>query len=451
MKAELPGERRRATQKEVFCWVLLGVCFLLFVGRGVIRGARAPWDFRGPYAGTRVWLQGNNCYSTPEALRVFQEAGGDVKPPFIPLYPLTTYVLLSPVVVLNWPAAKLVWLGVLLVCTGRLLVLLVSISGFKWPAPRAKLLLAVAIGYGALHTAIANGQVSVLAVVLSLVSVWRLCQGRWRLAGLLIGVATGIKPQIGGIALLYGLCTGRWRGSALALGVFGLLVVVGAGRPWLGGVHFADLASEWEVSLSHSAAARGGEAFVIASDERANVICMHIFLHSFTDNIPLVKMLVRSAVVASGIAWLLLYWRGRTSIDEWVAFGVPSVLGLMAVYHRTYDAILLLPLVAWGLREWTGRNWLQARLVFLTTLVFAVPGGAFLMTLYDMGILPEVFLTNRVLQALVISHASYTLCILLGLLFWVMLRQTAFSANGRLPCRDAQTSGSNACLNHPPQ
>ena len=51
------------------------------------------------------------------------------------------------------------------------------------------------------------------------------------------------------------------------------------------------------------------------------------------------------------------------------------MISLSAIYHRFYDATLLLAPLAWSLASWNGKHKAPARIVFLFVMPFLIPGA----------------------------------------------------------------------------
>ena len=140
---------------------------------------------------------------------------------------------------------------------------------------------------------------------------------------------------------------------------------------------------------------------------------------------PLVKHAVTANILALTISgamflvWLFLIWRRGDSSDE-LDLSTIAVLSLLPVYHRLYDAsVLILPL-CWSLSAWSGRFRNCARLAFLLILPFLVPGGSALEQLQLNGHVPAALANSCWWNALVMPHQVWALFFLGVLLLWAM-------------------------------
>src|SRR5262249_8754304 len=70
-----------------------------------------------------------------------------------------------------------------------------------WREPHGGLFLALGVAFAPLHTGIALGNLIIPAAAGAMLAVWASAKNRELLAGVLLALATGLKPQIGGCVL----------------------------------------------------------------------------------------------------------------------------------------------------------------------------------------------------------------------------------------------------------
>src|SRR5271156_6664161 len=95
-------------------WLVLSVAALIFVLVGAARVFQASNDFVPVYTGARCLLHGCNPYDTSQLEQQFFQAGGRAAelPSWqidVPGCPPSTFLVLSPLALLPFPAARLVW------------------------------------------------------------------------------------------------------------------------------------------------------------------------------------------------------------------------------------------------------------------------------------------------------------------------------------------------------
>ena len=179
--------------------------------RGPLRFFRAADfnDFLSPYVQSRALIQGLDPYSPEVLVRLWPVTGPHrleflakdladgtlIEKRGIPTaYPLTALFLLAPLAMLPWPIAHLAWLAITTALTlgviGSLLSLVTREAG-DW---RAYVFVAFALALAPLHTGFAAGSVVIVTVALCGIALAREQADEVTLAGILLGVAVGLKP-----------------------------------------------------------------------------------------------------------------------------------------------------------------------------------------------------------------------------------------------------------------
>src|ERR1700722_483066 len=224
MQARLAPLRFRQAMKFTKPDLHLLVLFLAALVMFALAGARviqASNDFVPVYTGARCLLHGCNPYDTSQLEQQFYQAGGHAGelPSWlidVPVYPPSTFLVLSPLALLPFPAARLLWFllsGSLLV-TAAGLILSVSPPPHRWLATALVSFLLVTAGI-----LLVLGQPAVFAISLVVIGSCLFLRGRFLPLGtLLFMLSLAVKPQIGGLIVLYFLAQRiHWRYAAFAL------------------------------------------------------------------------------------------------------------------------------------------------------------------------------------------------------------------------------------------
>ena len=147
-------------------------------------------------------------------------------------YPPFAAILVQPLALLTDRQALSVWLALSLVTTVAAAIIVARVAlPASWP--RVELALLAAIAFGPVTYNYWHGQINGVIFLLLAVAYWAYVDGRQTTAGVVIGLAAGIK--VAPIVLLVLLVRRRWwRGSAAMLATLGAtiaagLVVIGAG------------------------------------------------------------------------------------------------------------------------------------------------------------------------------------------------------------------------------
>ncbi|MFZ0800217.1 MAG: glycosyltransferase 87 family protein [Terriglobales bacterium] len=404
----MPSPRERTR----FVWnVLLGMLLLLagaeFLLRGPVRFARNSDfnDFISPYIQTRLWMQGADPYSPLNLVRLWPTdaqrfdflsrdlANGSLvlKRGIPTAYPLTAFVLLAPVAALPWHVAHPLCLAVTVLSFAVTVTSLLSVAKFPprtyWPF----VFLVLALAFAPFHTALAAGSIVTVAIAAAAAALWAAEHKHDAFAGVLVAVAVALKPQIGLPFLFYYLACRRWRIPAIAIGLVATLFALAlarlaiSGTPWLQSYLYDNRVLFASGSLGD---------FTEKNPIRFGLINLQLVAYAIVPDRSLANLLAISIDGILGFVWIFLLWTGKVWRGEKNALlGLSTllVLSLLPIYHRFYDASLLIfPLawsttLAWSPQSPSGRVRVLARASFLLILPFLIPGGSILEQLQNAG------------------------------------------------------------------
>ena len=411
---------------------------LLILAAGVEFGVRGPlraarlgrgWnDFLSPYIQAKVWTKGLDPYS----LKVFlSEWPADLhRPDFVAHdaadgtlvarrgvpspYPLTSFVLLAPFSVLPWATAHAVWTVVNLLAFACSLGALVSLTGLDWKEPRALLFLAIALALAPIHTGISTGNPAVLVVGLCVGTVWAANRERAKLAGILLGAAVCLKPQVGLCFVLYYLVRRRWSVAGMACGWTAVIAVIAASRlsgvPWLP-TYLQDNKSVFGPGAIND--------FTPLNPVWYNMVNLQVLLWQVVRSAGLANLLALLLGALSLAIWLWLFTKHQPT-SELLEISCLIVLSLLPVYHRFYDAELLILPLAWSLTAVKGQHKRLALLTLVCILPFLAPGASLLNQLAEGGRIPVAIGSPWWWNVFAVSHEVWALLALGFLLLCAM-------------------------------
>ncbi len=410
--------------------VLLVASFAEFAVRGPLRLTHSPgWnDFLSPYIQTQAWVHGQDPYSAQSLLAWWPS--DDPRPAFVDdeaadgtleskrgmpsPYPLTTLVMLAPFAALPWTVALSCWCALNMAAVILAAFALLSICGCKVAEIRSQLFLAAVFGLAPVHTGLSTANPVILAVSLAVVSLWAAGRGRDRTAGLLLALAVCLKPTVAGGLLLYYLIRRRWTiaattgAVAAAIGCVGLIRLSAAGVPW---VH------SYLENSRRMFAAGSVDDFTQADRIRFNMINAQILFFDIFPNPRLANLLARFLGGALLSCWAYLCCRRRTG-SELLEISAISVLSLIPVYHRFYDATLLIWPLAWALLLLSRRS--STVLSLATIAPFFLPGSVMLSELTRSRKIPPQVAHAWWWSTIVLSHEVSCLILLAGLLLYFL-------------------------------
>ncbi len=383
----------RKVIRERLGWALVLVVLVLasgeFVLRGPFRFARAQDfnDFISPYIQTRAWAKGVDPYSPATLVALWPSDakrsdflemdladGSLVLKRGIPTaYPPTACPLLASVAWLPWHSARKVWSAVSILAFGLAVFSLVALNNFNWREKETYLFVALALALAPFHTGLAAGSIVIVAVGLCALAVLA-ADRQWNIAaGVLLGLAVGLKPQIGLPFVLYYLLRRRWH---VVTASFALLIVL-AGTAVL---HLAMSHTPWIENYRYDNQilfARGSLGDFTESDPiRFSLVNLQVLLYTFVPDRAGVNVAALVITAILGFSWLLLLSRWENNHDQLLEIAALTVLSLLPVYHRLYDASLLIFPLAWCLAEFRRPRQELTKGILLLILVFLVPGGS---------------------------------------------------------------------------
>lgn len=404
---------------------LLAVALVAFAVRGPLRLLRGGSDLAVVQAAAATWVYGGDPYDPEQIGRSLTRQGypsheGSARSPemLAVLYPPSTWLVVAPLVPLPWPFVRWAWLGLCGAAIAWLGALVWGIRRSLNPAGSAAeacVLAAFLLAAAPLHTAVAKGQLSLLAIVL-VVAAFHTSEARRGIAsGVLGGVAFALKPQLGIIALAYYACRGRGRELSIGVLCAALLGIGGAARLWL-----AAPPPEWVEGLWHNLLAFhvGGFGDATRGAPYAyHSISLHLLLHRLTDSRALVQV---AAIAAGAIVTGVSVWRTRGRDDPRSGLLVASVLAvtcLLSATHKLYDALVLMLPAVWLVDRVRMRGLSAGSVAMgLALLSFLVPGQAAVWVWTESGVLPAAVTNHPLWDALVVPQHVWALLAIQALL-----------------------------------
>jgi hypothetical protein len=325
----------------------------VFLLSGFVWAAIAPralMDFRPAYFTARCLLEHRDPYNPAEMLRAYAEAGqarphesaGDQMLETRNEYLPSELPLTLPLALLPFPVAEALWVALI----GAAFTLAAFVIWQEAaPAPRlAGVLLCFLLASS--PSLMAFGNPSALAVSLCVIAAWCFIRQRWAAAGILcLAAALCIKPHTVGFVWLYFLLAGdasrkralQTLGVTAIIGVAGLLWVHAVAPHWLQELRMNLAAFTGRGSMNDPGpATSGGRGIHMITDLQA--------VFSFLWDNPLFYNLASYAICAPLFAvWAWAALRaGSARRNAWFGLAAVSALTMLPLYHRQYDAKLIL-------------------------------------------------------------------------------------------------------------
>jgi hypothetical protein len=251
-------------------------------------------------------------------------------------------------------------------------------------------------------------------------------RGVW--AGVLMGIGSAIKPQLGVPFVVYHLGRLRWKAGLIAAVVLMAIAAIGVARLSLAKEAGPVWYESWQRNVHYFQLREDGNPRLENGTYRHQMLNLHYPLHGFTENRGLVNGLVLALVSAASLAYLVIDVRDKArrgsvwsvgSVEgggELLSLSMTAVAGLLAVYHRSYDGVALLfpmALGAAGLMAGARRHWVT----IAACALFLVPGPVILVQLKASGRIPAFIGDSWAWERLIVAHQAWAL---FGLLWWLV-------------------------------
>jgi hypothetical protein len=343
-------------------------------------------DFGEIYYGAHCALHHHDPYNAETALKEFKADGGelpvrsalkaeaaktvvavDVNLP-------TTLFLASPLAWLPWATAQMLWLWLsagLLVLAGYLVWSLADNA--------APVMVGCLIAFMLLNCVevLWMGNVAAVAVSLCVIATWCFVKERFAAAGvLLLAISLALKPHDSGFVWLYFLLAGGLMRKRALQAVFVTAIIGVLAATWLApsSPHWLHELQQNNKLVSQVGGTSDPSLTGLASGSIATILDLQAPVSLFL-KAPAAYNAVSYVIIGGLIAaWALLVLRRRATPEfTKVAIATIAVLTLLPVYHRPYDAKLLLlsvPACAMLWAEVDQKRWVP----------FAFTAGAVLLT-----------------------------------------------------------------------
>ena len=364
--------RRRAAlgpaPRAVIGWCAVAALLLVAVGHLAWRGPvslRGHWnlcDFASPWASARLWLTGQNPYDNARLWDTWVASRGAFETDhefWTALNAPGAYAALAPLAALPAGAAGVAWLAISAASIVAILAAALSLARIPPRSLAAALIVALALASAPVQTVLTVGQLSLPVIALCFVAMRLARDGidgndrRDGLAGVALGIALAVKPQLAAPLVLYFLLLSRWRVLlpaaivACALTLVAVVPMQWRGIPWW---------ADWSRNVALSTAPGGPNDPTSTGPWRGQMIDLRAWLFTLTERraivvalAAVVSLLLVSAYAATVLRARRSGWPHHRDADV-LPLAAVMALGLLPVYHKSYDAVVLVLALAWAVR-----------------------------------------------------------------------------------------------------
>jgi hypothetical protein len=361
-------------------YLVLGTIALLMVSDFVMHGIVPAFeasrtDFSEVYIGAWLWRHGGNFYNSTLATATQERLIG-VSVQSATLYPPTAFVLFSPISFLSWGWANFVWLLIALAGVVATIFLLLRLRGSGTWDLKAAALIVFMLSFNPLHQAFHLGNVALAAVPLVLWAVLLAERERDWQAGLAIGMAVCLKPQMGVWVLFYYFLRGRMKVFLAALATGACVAAILFLHP----VPLSDAITGYQANVQYWFAP-GQPAGFTPGAFPYHVNMIQVILYQLVHSV-FASNLVAHAIFVSGLAvWMSILWRSRFRIPAPLAIASLLDLSFISIYHSVSDATILTLALAWVIPS-EHQPWTRIKIATCAIfLLMMLPGHSALMRL----------------------------------------------------------------------
>lgn len=399
----------------------INIIFLLFAILSLTYAiATAPQngiDFLTYYKGAREWIEGT-----------YSDGAGSLF-----TYPPFAVPLISPLAILSFERARILWLGINLLATAVSIYLVLCY--FKgWPTKVKFNLALLVLSLAPFRVMLRVGQISLIVTALVLGTLLAESRKRKYLAGILLGLSL-CKYTLSFPFFLYFLWKKDWKIVTAAVSVTILLTQLYALRLQVSPIK---VVSDY-VTVMGKLSIANTSAFVGSTEIK-----------------PLLYWLTGADYVSSNILWVMLLTASviimafvftRRPEAKQIHFAILSLFALWAVYHRTYDSVLYIIPIALLVDFLMRGKYKTFSVVWLAAtglLVLSIPG---LLT-SRLGIPQETITQSTILLAAVHIERILTFGMFGSLLVLLWKAGSIRSQDGsRSPkCESALEAASETCF-----
>lgn len=361
--------------------VLMMVCsaFSLFVALALQRIPHSGIvDFKIVYLGARCLVEHHDPYNESQVQQVFEADGGIV--PTDPIQRLrfqralmtsvylpNALLCLAPFAILGWATAYSLW-------TALTVILLTLAACLMWQvaADRAPVVSALLLGFMLANAEVlfAYGNAAGVAIGLCTIAVWCFLRQRFPWVGVLcLAISLAIKPHDAAFVWLYFLLA---RGVFRKRAIQTVLVLFLLSLPAI--VWTYNVAPNWMQEIRSNlqlVSVRGGSSDPgpsgISNGTGGGIIDLQSAISIFRDDPRTYNPATYILCAPLLVGWMLVTLRSpSTPARGWAALAAIAALSMLPVYHRPYDAKLLMLAVPACAALWAERGW-RGRTALLTT------------------------------------------------------------------------------------
>jgi len=375
-----------AQRKALFCLFIGGA---IFVSWGSYLAWTSPYGmsaFKAIFYGARSLLRHSDPYNPAVFQQVYQSEGGKFpsdqaeallfrRGSLVCVNLPTSLFLIAPLAILPWKLASLVWMMLTAGCFSLATFLIWKVAKEDALKP-ATLLIALLLSNSPLIVALGN--LSGIAISLCLFAAWSFLEEKFARAGVIcLAISLVLKPHDAGLVWLFFLLAGgiHRKRAIQTLGIAAVLML--ASVLWI-----SHVAPQWPQEFRANLHMLSAHGSVNDPGPDSLTFISADYVISLQSPLSLIRDNPRFYNPASYLICGLLLLAGAfrvtrsrfTKQSAWIGLAAVAALSMLPVYHRTYDARLILlavPACALLWKEGGRLKWIAGA---MTTLAVACAG-----------------------------------------------------------------------------
>ncbi|MGP8270687.1 MAG: glycosyltransferase 87 family protein [Terracidiphilus sp.] len=355
-------------------WLVLCISALIFfsVAVGKYDAFHSSIDFVNVYTGARCMFHGCSPYDSSQLERQYFQGGGDAneQPAWngeIPIYPPSTFLALSPLALLPFPVARVIWLMLngCLFATSAGLILSLCPQSHRWLGTLVASLIVATSG-----VLLALGNPAIFAISSLIIGSYLFLRDRFLpLGACLLALSLAVKPPIGGLIVLYMLATEIRRRYAVAAVAGALALLISAGLILRMHPSSAGWASALDANISTTLKAGGVSDPRPANENAVVTVNLQGITSVFSADAQEFNIAAYAIFLVLLAVFIAAILRAKANLEmHLLSFGALATLSLTPVYHRFYDTRLLLITIPAVVIVYRHRRLLGALIGTLTVL-----------------------------------------------------------------------------------
>ncbi|WP_348262190.1 glycosyltransferase family 87 protein [Telmatobacter sp. DSM 110680] len=310
-------------------------------------------DFKVVYYGARCLLQHRDPYNENELMSVYLAEGGE-RPSnpaelervrqvvALQVYVPTAFLCIAPFAMLSWGVAHMLWTALTVAAFTLAAFLMWALAQEHAPGASFYLSCFLLANCGILF---AGGNAAGLAIGLCVVAAWCILEDKYTFAAVVcLAVSLALKPHDTGPVWLYFLLAGgAYRKRALQ--ALALTVVIGlTATMWVSSVSphwFHELSANLSATSVRGGITDPGPAAIGTGG--GSIIDLQTVISVFRDDPRVYNSITYLTCGGLMIAWMVVTLRAKPSRSkDYLGLAAIAALSMLPVYHRPYDAKLLL-------------------------------------------------------------------------------------------------------------